>query len=109
MTFSHAYHATRAAEVTFAATVTGAPRFFYGSKTHAENETFDVSTAAGPGRVIDNVDSAPQVPVQPGDRVIVRGELVHDPGRMPVVHWTHHDPAARHAGGFIQYQGRVYA
>ena len=37
---------------------------------------------------------APRCPVRAGDRIEVRGEMVHDPGRPPVVHWTHHDPRA---------------
>jgi hypothetical protein len=47
--------------------------------------------------------------VSVGDRVEIRGEMVHDPGRLPVVHWTHHDPAGRHPDGFIRWRGRLYA
>ncbi|MBV9973020.1 MAG: DUF3465 domain-containing protein, partial [Candidatus Eremiobacteraeota bacterium] len=36
------------------------------------------------------------------------GELVRDSVRN-VVHWTHHDPAHRHADGFIRFHGRIYA
>jgi hypothetical protein len=59
--------------------------------------------------VVDNVDLAPPVAVHAGDCITVRGELVRDPGRMPVVHWTHHDPAARHPDGWIDFAGRRYA
>lgn len=109
MNLQAAYAGTRPAEVTFNAQVTTAPHFFYGSNTHHMHEAFDAQTAAGPVEIVDNVDIAPRVPVQPGDRIDVRGEMVHDPGRMPVVHWTHHDPGGRHEDGFIRYRGRVYA
>jgi hypothetical protein len=104
-----AYAATTPAEVTFAGQVSSQPRYFFGTRTGCEHETFGVQTAAGPVQIVDNVDIAPRVAVQPGDRVEVRGEMVHDPGRAPVVHWTHHDPQGRHTGGFIQLRGRVYA
>lgn len=104
-----AYAGTRPAEVTFGARVTSAPNYFYGTHTHCVHEEFAAQTAAGPVDVIDNVGIAPRVPVAPGDQIQVRGEMVHDPGRMPVVHWTHRDPAGRHADGFIRYQGRLYA
>ncbi|HEY9085607.1 MAG TPA: DUF3465 domain-containing protein [Candidatus Tyrphobacter sp.] len=109
MDLLHAYDAARPAQVDFAATVRGSPRFFYGHRSHAEHEAFNVSSAAGPIQVVDNVSVAPPVPVRDGDRVEVRGVMVHDPGRIPVVHWTHHDPSGRHAGGFIRWQGRLYA
>ena len=104
-----AYRSTGKAIVDFNATVTSKPTYFMGSHTRCEHEEFDVATAAGPIDVIDNVDLAPRVPVSPGDRIEVRGEMVHDPGKMPVVHWTHHDPAERHPDGFIRFQGREYA
>ncbi len=109
MNLFDAYTATRPAEVTFDAQVTGRAQFFYGTHTHCEHEAFDVRSAAGPIRVIDNVALAPRVPVQPGDQVRIRGVMVHDAGKPPVVHWTHHDPAGRHPDGFIDLHGRVYA
>lgn len=109
MNLQSAYLSRTPAEVTFAAQVDDSPRFFYGRRSHCEHEAFDVSTPAGPLEVVDNVDIAPRVPVRPGDRVLVRGEMVHDPGRKPIVHWTHHDPQGVHENGFIRLRGRLYA
>lgn len=109
MDLKTAYSATKPSEVTFDARVASNPHFFLGSRTHRVHESFDAQTTAGNLEIVDNVGIAPRVPVQPGDSIVVRGEMVHDPGRMPIVHWTHHDPAGRHAGGFIQLRGRVYA
>ena len=109
MDLASAYRATAPARVDFVATVTSAPRFFYGSRTHSVHEAFDARSAAGPLEVVDNVGIAPRCPVRAGDRVEVCGEMVHDPGRLPVVHWTHHDPAHRHPDGFIRLRGRLYA
>ena len=50
-----------------------------------------------------------RVPVKPGDRVTVQGDLVDAHGKRPIVHWTHHDPGHRHADGFIEFGGRMYA
>jgi hypothetical protein len=104
-----AYHASAPAQVDFEATVSSVPHFFYGRTSHAEHEAFTVTSAAGPVEVVDNVNIAPALPVRRGDRVEVAGEMVHDPGRLPIVHWTHHDPDGRLAGGFIRWQGRLYA
>ncbi|MHB8140968.1 MAG: DUF3465 domain-containing protein [Vulcanimicrobiaceae bacterium] len=109
MDFASAYAGARPAMVQFNATVESAPHFFRGSRTHAVHEAFDARTSAGPVEIVDNVDIAPRVPVQVGDSIAVRGEMVHDPGRPPVVHWTHHDPEGTHAGGFIRLHGRTYA
>ena len=97
-------------EVQWSGTVTSPATFFRGSRTHAVHEQFDVRRADGVQfRVIDNVDLAPRVPVAPGDRVTVRGELVTREGAPPIVHWTHHDPRGRHQDGFIEWSGRLYA
>jgi hypothetical protein len=109
MNLQNAYSSRQPAEVTFDATVTTQARYFYGTHTHREHEEFAAQTAAGPIDVIDNVGIAPRVPVQPGERITVRGEMVHDPGKPPIVHWTHHDPDKTHEDGFIRLQGRVYA
>ncbi len=104
-----AYSGTAPANVDFYATVTSPARYFYGSRTHCMHEAFGASSAAGPVEIVDNVAIAPRCPVRAGDRIEVRGEMVHDPGRLPVVHWTHHDPRHRHADGFIRLHGRTYA
>jgi hypothetical protein len=97
-------------EVDFGATVTSPARFFTGTFTHARHEAFDCRTDDGLKlEIVDNVDLAPPVAVGPGDRIAVRGELVHDAGRQPIVHWTHHDPAAHHQDGWIDFAGRRYA
>lgn len=109
MNLQSAYTASRPAEVTFDGSVTSKPHFFFGNRTRCTHEAFKVQTSAGKVEIVDNIGIAPRVPVQPGDRIEVRGEMVHDPGRIPIVHWTHHDPSRRHIDGFIQLRGRVYA
>ena len=109
MDFAAAYHSTHPAMVDFSGTVTSQPSYFFGTHTQAEHEQFNVQTPAGPLQIVDNVNLAPRVPVDPGDRIQVRGEMVHDSGKPPIVHWTHHDPAHVHPDGFIRFQGKVYA
>jgi hypothetical protein len=97
-------------EVAFSGTVLDAPRFFYGTNTHAMHEAFDVRSDDGHRvEVVDNVKLAPPVPVAPGDRVSILGELVPETSHGPLVHWTHHDPAHVHADGYIDFNGRRYA
>jgi hypothetical protein len=97
-------------EVRFAATVTGAPHRFFGTATRSEHESFPVRTDAGAHlEIVANLSLSPWLEVRPGDRVVVDGELVRPPGREALVHWTHHDPAGRHAAGFIEWNGRRYA
>lgn len=103
-----AYAGARPAMVDFYGEVTSRPHYFYGTHTRCEHEAFDADTAAGKVEVVDNVGIAPAVRLSVGDRIEVRGEMVHDPGRFPVVHWIHYDPRGIHPGGFIRFRGRVY-
>lgn len=106
---SAAYGSSAPLRVDFRATVASPPRYFYGARTHCTHEAFRASTEAGPVEIVDNVDIAPRCPVAVGDCVEVCGEMVHDAGKPPIVHWTHHDPAGRHPSGFIRWHGRLYA
>jgi hypothetical protein len=97
-------------EVAFGATVVSAPHFFYGSNTHAWHESFRVRSDDGRSlEIVDNVTLAPRIPVVPGDRIRVQGELIPHAERGPLVHWTHHDPQHSHPDGFIELHGRRYA
>ena len=54
-----------------------------------------------------NISIAPRVPVALDDHVIVHGEYVwNDEGGL--IHFTHHDPAPAHEGGWIELRGVRY-
>ncbi len=58
--------------------------------------------------IAHNIDLAPRIPgIENGDTVEFHGEYEWNP-RGGVIHWTLHDPAGRHVGGWLKHEGRTY-
>lgn len=59
--------------------------------------------------VVHNIDLAPKVlGLKVGEPIEFQGQYKWN-RQGGMVHWTHHDPHAKHPVGYIKYHGKLYS
>lgn len=75
----------------------------------SQHQRFILRLASGQTLLVaHNIDLAPYLTgLQVGDRVSFCGEYIYS-DQGGTIHWTHHDPAAKHVAGWLDWQGQRY-
>ena len=84
-------------------------RLLTDDKQGSRHQRFIIRLGSGQTVLIQhNIDLAPRIAeLSEGDKLGFFGEYVwNEQGGL--VHWTHHDPAGRHAAGWLKHKGRTY-
>ena len=84
-------------------------RILADDNTGSRHQKFILKLSTGQTVLIShNIDLAPRISsIKVGDAVEFYGEYEWN-AKGGVVHWTHHDPAKRHPGGWLKHNGVVY-
>jgi hypothetical protein len=58
--------------------------------------------------IAHNIDISTRITdLENGEKIVFKGEYEWN-AKGGVVHWTHHDPAGKHSGGYLMYKGKKY-